>query len=63
VPAVRIPIKPATDSTLKPATGNALNPATQNALESATLGSWIRPSGDAFGSARFWRDAGRRADM
>jgi hypothetical protein len=34
--SVRIPIKPATDSTLKPATCNAPNPATQNAHEPAT---------------------------
>jgi len=33
---LRIPTKPATDSTLNPATGNALNPATQNALNPAS---------------------------
>jgi len=36
---LRIPIKPATDSTLKPATCNAPKPATRNALKPASPGA------------------------
>jgi hypothetical protein len=42
-PHLRIPIKPATDSTLKPATRNALKAATLNALKPATCNDPTRP--------------------
>lgn len=41
---VRIPIKPATDSTLKPATWNAPKPATRNDLIPATRNA-LKPAG------------------